>query len=242
MLEEVGYFKKLAYQEFLKKAVFLAGVLVLFGVLGVFKGKICFEMVLFAVSLFTSESRIIENRTIQLFLKTLPILTYTALSYDILTLNNYSGQYYITLANLPALLISLLATLNFLFFRQLSFVSEESLRTLEINLKLTQIVNYFGRKYLTRVKNNLKLYRYVLTMNLAAGFVFVWYCVFALDSVLFKETVWTVPAGVLVVAMVDLLVYAVEFLAREVFLFNLKSEFYQVQVCMALLRLKNNGS
>lgn len=53
-------------------------------------------------------------KSIQLFIRTLPPLIYTALFYDILTEGDLGGHYYITLANLPALIISFVGAVNFI--------------------------------------------------------------------------------------------------------------------------------
>lgn len=69
-----------------------------------------------------NESLIIENKTLHLFIRTLPALTYTALFYDTLTEGDHGGHYYVTLANLPALIISLIATINFFALKKLAFL------------------------------------------------------------------------------------------------------------------------
>ncbi len=80
-------------------------------------------MILCGVSLLLVESVVVWNPSLKLFFRTLPALTYLALFYDVLTEGKHVGNYYVTLANLPALIISLGATVNFLFMRRFSFLS-----------------------------------------------------------------------------------------------------------------------
>ena len=75
------------------------------------------------MALLAYETKVVENRSLKLFLNTLPVLTYLALFYDILAISNFTGDYYITLANLPALIISFTAMVNFMFFRKMAFLS-----------------------------------------------------------------------------------------------------------------------
>lgn len=90
---------------------------------GLISSKVCFELMLLAASVLVSECLIVEMKTLQLFIRTLPPLAYTALFYDILTEGDLGGHYYIALANLPALLISSTATINFIIMSRLFFLS-----------------------------------------------------------------------------------------------------------------------
>lgn len=42
------------------------------------------------------------------------------------------------------------------------------------------------------------------------------------------QTVYTIPSGVVIFAFIDLFVYAVDFLGREITLFKLNKHFYQL--------------
>ncbi len=108
----------------MKKILAIAVPLLLLGAFGLVNRKICFELVLFGVSLTMNESIIVENKSLRLFSQTLPALTYLALFYDVLTEWNHGGHYYVTLANLPVFIVSLAALANFLFLKKMAFLSE----------------------------------------------------------------------------------------------------------------------
>lgn len=118
MFEEIEYFKKVYNQEFLKKSLAVVIPLLLLGLSGVVNKKVCFEMIQVGVSILLLERVFIENKTVKLFIKTLPTLTYLALVYDILTEGRHAGAYHVMLANVPALLIAISCTTNFTLLRK----------------------------------------------------------------------------------------------------------------------------
>jgi len=70
----------------------------------------------------------LEFKSLRIFVQSLPVLLYTALFYDILTQKNLVPEHYITLANLPALMIALLAATNFYVTQKIQFLSERNIR------------------------------------------------------------------------------------------------------------------
>ncbi len=87
----------------------------------------------------------------------------------------------------------------------------------------------------------MKLSLYILTLNFLMAFVFVIYCLVNLYNTLFTQVIYTIPAAMVIYYLIDVYVYGIEFLSRDISLFSLKQKFYQVQVCMSLLRLKSTG-
>lgn len=90
---------------------------------------------MFGVSLLALESNIISLKSLKIFTNFLPTLTYLALFYDILTLHNIGANYHMTLANVPALLISIGAMINFTYFRKVAFLASDNTKSLPISSK-----------------------------------------------------------------------------------------------------------
>ena len=104
------------------------------------------------------------------------------------------------------------------------------------------MLNNFTKNYISRVKSTLKLTKYSISLNGVLLLVFIVYCIIYLKTSLFSSTLSTIPFGILVYALVDFLVFSVEFVSREIHLFNLRQKFYQIDVCVGLLRIKINNN
>lgn len=68
----------------IKKSIIIILPILLFGILGVLKAKISYQLILLGMALIIKESRLNENPTLKSFLNILPPLSYLAVVYDIL--------------------------------------------------------------------------------------------------------------------------------------------------------------
>ena len=113
-------------------------------------------------------------------------MTYLALFYDILTLNNFAGNYHVALANVPALLISIAAVINFIFFRKVAFLSDENVKSVKTGSKIRELINNLYKTYINRLKSNFKLLKYSLTLNGILLLGFILYCMINFKTTLFS--------------------------------------------------------
>ena len=105
--------------------------------------KIAFELIQVGVSMMLTNNVLFEYKPLNIFINTLPAITYLALFYDIITSGEHIGNYYITLANVPALVLSTIATINFLSLKHTYFLKEQNLKKIMVTLNFSQHTKFF---------------------------------------------------------------------------------------------------
>lgn len=66
------------------------------------------------------------------------------------------------------------------------------------------------------------------------------YCIINQNYSLFAQTFYTIPIGAIIFVIADIFVYFVEFISNDISNLSLKQKFYQIPLCITLLRLKSN--
>jgi hypothetical protein len=107
--------------------------LLVLAVTNIINKKIAFEIIQVGISMMLTNNVLFDYKSLNIFINTLPAITYLALFYDMITNCNFAGNYSIILVNVPALLLSITATINFLILKHTSFLKKCNLKKLMLN-------------------------------------------------------------------------------------------------------------
>lgn len=90
-------------------------------------------MIQIGVAIILASNVAIKFKPLQIFINILPALMYLALFYDTLFDRGYAPEYYVKLANVPTLLMSIIGMINFLLFSKVDYFSKQRLKRIHIN-------------------------------------------------------------------------------------------------------------
>lgn len=202
--------KKQITNEFFKKAAIILIPLILFSIFGFVNRKICFEIIQFSLSVMLAECNLIDNQTIRTFIKTLPVLTYAALFYDVLVESQLVPKYYVLFGNIPGLAACIIAAINYSLINKCEFLEENNLSNVPLNVKSSEMISYFFKHYIHRIKSIWNNFKYILTLNLILALIFTLGCIFHKQSNdLYTETTSMTFHYIAIYWIIDVLVYIV---------------------------------